>query len=228
MRTLAVLSAMWQQLSTPPTPPPCDPSAPAQLQRYLLLLSPLVGTLTSPEARQALAAAFVALTGLLPDLATPTRLLTALNRQSESTIGEIDYDSSLAAYSELQKGLWLQLKKNEGLPLMHQCFWDLNNPSDLALRHAAAQVCAWPTLVSLVHCWCSRQSLLLLLLLLHCACAVRCSNSCHILPESLCAACPYHVRCVQTHSQTYWCTAGSGTLVGGCSRTAEGGEGKRR
>lgn len=140
VRTLAVLSAVWQQLSTPPSPPPCDPSAPAQLQRYLLLLSPLVGTLTSQEARQALAAAFVALTGLLPDLATPTRLLTALNRQSESTIGEIDYDSSLAAYSELQKGLWLQLKKNEGLPLMYQCFWDLNNPSDLALRHAAAQV----------------------------------------------------------------------------------------
>lgn len=139
MRTLAVLSAVWQQLSTPPTPQPHD-SAPAQLQRYLLLLSPLVGALTSPEARQALAAAFVALTGLLPDLATPTRLLTALNRQSESTIGEIDYDSSLAAYSELQKGLWLQLKKNEGLPLMYQCFWDLNNPSDLALRHAAAQV----------------------------------------------------------------------------------------
>ena len=150
MRTLAVLSAVWQQLSVPPTPPPCDPSALAQLQRYLLLLSPLVGALTSQEARQALAAAFVALTGLLPDLATPTHLLTALNRQSESTIGEIDYDSSLAAYSELQKGLWLQLKKNEGLPLMYQCFWDLNNPSDLALRHAAAQVLPWPAPLPLI------------------------------------------------------------------------------
>ena len=113
---------------------------PQQLERYLLLLSPLVGALSSPEARQGLAAAFVALSGLLPGLATPTRLLTALNRQSESTIGEIDYDSSLAAYAEMQQGLWVQLKGNAGLPLMHQCFWDLRNPNDLALRHAAAQV----------------------------------------------------------------------------------------
>ena len=145
VRTLAVLSAVWRQLSTAPAPQTCTPSAASQLQRYLLLLSPLVGALTSPEARQGLAAAFDALSGLIPDLARPTRLLTALNRQSESTIGEIDYDSSLAAYSELQKGLWAQLKKSEGLPLMYQCFWDLNNPSDLALRHAAAQVSSPPT-----------------------------------------------------------------------------------
>ena len=149
VRTLAVLSAVWGQLSTTPAAAPCTPSAASQLQRYLLLLSPLVGALTSPEARQGLAAAFVALSGLLPDLARPTRLLTALNRQSESTIGEIDYDSSLAAYSELQKGLWGQLKKNEGLALMYQCFWDLNNPSDLALRHAAAQVHTCPALAYL-------------------------------------------------------------------------------
>ena len=146
VRTLAVLSAVWRQLSAAPAPPVSTPAAASQLQRYLLLLSPLVGTLTSPEARQGLAAAFVALSGLLPELATPTRLLTALNRQSESTIGEIDYDSSLAAYSQLQKGLWMQLKKNEGLPLMYQCFWDLNNPTDLALRHAAAQVHTHPAL----------------------------------------------------------------------------------
>ncbi len=136
MRTLAVLSAVWQQLSATPATPP----ATSQLERYVLLLSPLVGALTTPEARQGLAAAFVALSGLLPDLATPTRLLTGLNKRSENMIGEMDYDSSLAAYSELQTGFWMELKKNQGLPLMHQCFWDLRNPDDLALRHAAAQV----------------------------------------------------------------------------------------
>jgi len=80
------------------------------------------------------------LSGLLPELATPTRLLTGLNKRAENMIGELDYDSSLAAYSELQTGFWMELKKNQGLPLMHQCFWDLRNPDDLALRHAAAQV----------------------------------------------------------------------------------------
>lgn len=144
VRTLAVLSAVWQQLSKAPAPGTSAAPAASQLHRYLLLLSPLFGTLTSQEARQGLAAAFVALSGVLPDLARPTRLLTALNRQSETTIGEIDYDSSLAAYSELQKGLWMELKKNEGLPLMYQCFWDLCNPNDLALRHAAAQVHTQP------------------------------------------------------------------------------------
>jgi len=141
VRTLAVLSAVWQQLSLAPAANgPVTASAAPQLEQYLLLLSPLVGTLTSPEARQGLASAFVALSGLLPDLATPTRLLTGLNKRSETMIGEIDYDSSLAAYSELQTGFWMELKKNQGLPLMHQCFWDLRNPNDLALRHAAAQV----------------------------------------------------------------------------------------
>lgn len=146
VRTLAVLSAVWQQVSTAPAaaPHPSDAPAASPLHRYLLLLSPLVGSLTTPEARQGLTAAFTALSGLLPDLATSSRLLTALNRQSESTIGEIDYDSSLAAYSQLQKGLWMQLRKSEGLPLMYQCFWDLCNPSDLALRHAAAQVLTHP------------------------------------------------------------------------------------
>lgn len=140
VRILAVLSAVWQQLSTPTSPHTTTAPATPQLERYLLLLSPLVGLLTSPEARQGLAAAFISLSGLLPDLAVPTRLLTALNKQSESTIGEVDYDSSLAAYNEMQKGVWVQLKGNYGLPLMHQCFWDLCNPNDLALRHAAAQV----------------------------------------------------------------------------------------
>ncbi|KAL0035339.1 hypothetical protein WJX77_001780 [Trebouxia sp. C0004] len=135
VRTLAVLSAVWQQLSAASVTLP----ATSQLERYVLLLSPLVGALTTPEARQGLAAAFVALSGLLPDLATPTRLLTGLNKRSENMIGEMDYDSSLAAYSELQTGFWMELKKTQGLPLMHQCFWDLRNPDDLALRHAAAQ-----------------------------------------------------------------------------------------
>ncbi|KAL0044331.1 hypothetical protein WJX82_000142 [Trebouxia sp. C0006] len=135
VRTLAVLSAVWQQLSATPVTPP----AMSQLERYVLLLSPLVGALTTPEARQGLAAAFVALSGMLPDLATPTRLLTGLNKRSENMIGEMDYDSSLAAYSELHTGFWIELKKKQGLPLMHQCFWDLRNPDDLALRHAAAQ-----------------------------------------------------------------------------------------
>ena len=138
VRTLAVLCAVWQQLkASGPLPQACSP----QLERYLVVLSPLVGALATPEARQALAAAFAALSGLLPDLATPTRLLTNLNKRSESMIGEVDYDSSLAAYMELQTGLWRELKKNQGLPLIHQCFWDLRNPDDLALRHAAAQVC---------------------------------------------------------------------------------------
>lgn len=147
VRTLAVLTAVWQQVSTAPAAAPLPSTActASQVHRYLLLLSPLLGTLISPEARQGLTAAFAALSGLMPDLATPSRLLTALNRQSESSIGEIDYDSSLAAYSQLQKGLWMQLKKSEGLPLMYQCFWDLCNPSDLALRHAAAQVLTGPT-----------------------------------------------------------------------------------
>ena len=136
VRTLAVLSAVWQQLSSAPV----AASAMPRFEHYLLVLSPLVGALTTPEARQGLAAAFVALSGLLPDLATPTRLLMGLNKRSENMIGEMDYDSSLAAYSELQTGFWLELKKNQGLPLMHQCFWDLRNPADLALRHAAAQV----------------------------------------------------------------------------------------
>ena len=136
VRTLAVLSAVWQQLSAAPV----TLSAIPQLERYVLLLSPLVGALTTPEARQGLAAAFVALSGLLPDLVTSTRLLTGLNKRSENMIGEMDYDSSLAAYSELQTGFWMELNKNQGLPLMHQCFWDLRNPDDLALRHAAAQV----------------------------------------------------------------------------------------
>ena len=130
---------MWQQLSGPTSPHTASLGSP-QLERYLLLLSPLVGVLTSPEARQGLAAAFISLSSLLPHLAMPTRLLTALNKQSDSTIGEIDYDSSLAAYNELQKGVWAQLEGNYGLPLMYQCFWDLCNPNDLALRHAAAQV----------------------------------------------------------------------------------------
>ncbi|KAL0018407.1 hypothetical protein WJX79_009395 [Trebouxia sp. C0005] len=135
VRTLAVLSAVWQQLSAAPLTLP----AVSQLEQYVLSLSPLVGALSTPEARQGLAAAFVALSGLLPDLATPTRLLTGLNKRSENMIGEMDYDSSLAAYNELQTGFWMDLKKNQGLPLMHQCFWDLRNPDDLALRHAAAQ-----------------------------------------------------------------------------------------
>ena len=139
VRTLAVLSAVWHQLTLAPAMTDLA-SAKPQLEQYLLLLSPQVGTLTSPEARQGLADAFVALSGLLPDLATPTRLLTSLNKRSENMIGEMDYDSSLAAYSELQTHFWMGLKKNQGLPLIHQCFWDLRNPDDLALRHAAAQV----------------------------------------------------------------------------------------
>lgn len=141
VRTLAVLSAIWQQLSIAqqqPTPQP-NPQQ-SQLSQYVGTLGPLVGALETPEARQALAAAFLALSGLLPDLATPARLLASLSKRSESTVGEPDYKSSLTAYGKMTVELWRGLDKVQGLPLIQQCSWDLRNPDDLALRHAAAQV----------------------------------------------------------------------------------------
>lgn len=138
VRTLAVLSAVWQQLSLAKTTNTVDIEA--QLSHYVTVLGPLVGSLTTLEARQALSAGFLALSGLLPQLATSARLLSSLSKWSESTIGEPDYETSLTAYGEMTVGLWMKMDKMQGLPLIQQCFWDLRNPNDLALRHAAAQV----------------------------------------------------------------------------------------
>lgn len=145
VRTLAVLSAVWHQLSLAKKQGLAQPDPPqSQLSHYITILGPLVGTLTTPEARQALSAGFVALSGLLPEMATPARLLTKLSKRSDSTIGEPDYESSLTAYGEMSVELWKGLDRTQGLPLIQQCFWDLRNPNDLALRHAAAQVNALP------------------------------------------------------------------------------------
>lgn len=115
-------------------------TTPSQPEQYAVALAPLVGSLTTPEAREALSAALVALSGLLPDLATAARLLTGLSKRSEGTIGEPDYESTMVAYGEMTQEMWSGMKKMQGLLLMQQCFWDLRNPDDLALRHAAAQV----------------------------------------------------------------------------------------
>ena len=63
---------------------------------------------------------------------------------SSPQLGEADYDARLAAYGQLQEAKWAQLPAWHSAPLVHAALADLRNADDIALRHAAAQVCSKP------------------------------------------------------------------------------------
>ena len=47
----------------------------------------------------------------------------------------------MSAYQRLLPAAWAGMARWQALPLLHHCLADLRNADDLALRHAAAQVC---------------------------------------------------------------------------------------
>lgn len=74
-------------------------------------------------------------------------MLTAVVRRPPQ-LGEADYDARLAAYGQLQEAKWAQLPGWHSAPLVHAALADLRNADDIALRHAAAQVCSQPIRMS--------------------------------------------------------------------------------
>jgi len=56
-------------------------------------------------------------------------------------LDEADYDARMGAYQQLLPAAWAGMARWQALPLLHHVLADLRNADDLALRHAAAQVC---------------------------------------------------------------------------------------
>lgn len=54
---------------------------------------------------------------------------------------EVDYDVRMVAYQQLLPEAWATMARWKALPLLYQSLADLRDADDLALRHAAAQVC---------------------------------------------------------------------------------------
>ena len=59
----------------------------------------------------------------------------------DSQLDEADYDARMGAYQRLLPAVWAGMARWQALPLLHHVLADLRNADDLALRHAAAQVC---------------------------------------------------------------------------------------
>ncbi|KAK9818396.1 hypothetical protein WJX72_012002 [[Myrmecia] bisecta] len=139
IRTLHVLATVWTRLATAEA----GPVAPEPvLWRYVEVLAPQAGSLSSQEARKSLGLALKALAGLLPALEASANLVADLNAMSTREVDELDYDARLAAYAQLLPSTWAGFGRLEALPLLHHCLHDLRNADDLALRHAAAQALA--------------------------------------------------------------------------------------
>ena len=76
------------------------------------------------------------------EVAAFSKLCQDLNALSTSTIGEIDYDLRLGAYSKMQAIRWRQLGELRSLAqtiLLHQCVYDLAELEDFSMQQASSE-----------------------------------------------------------------------------------------
>eukprot|EP00897_Mesotaenium_endlicherianum_P002352 jgi/Mesen1/2144/ME000152S01235 len=124
---LRVLKELSPQLS-PETAAACVPS-----------LGPLLVSLSSRDAREALAQAIQALSSAYPPLSKVAGLIADLNAVSADVIDEYDYGRRLDAYAKIDDVLFRQLARPEASLLLCNAVHDMGE-DDMSLRHSASHM----------------------------------------------------------------------------------------
>jgi U3 small nucleolar RNA-associated protein 20 len=143
-RALGALTALWSRLgATANDTTSTKDQIKAQdyrLRQIVAAAAPLAGSLHTRDARGALGAMLSAVASLLvEELHLAATLFVDLSSFSTTEIDEADYETRMAAYTQLNSELWAGLSSLAAAPLVQLCARDLRSIDDLALRHAAAQ-----------------------------------------------------------------------------------------
>ncbi|KAL4521880.1 hypothetical protein Ndes2526B_g01987 [Nannochloris sp. 'desiccata'] len=143
-RALGALTALWSRLgATANDTSSSKDQIQAQdhrLRQIATAAAPLAGSLNTRDARGALGAMLSAVASLLPEeLHLAAELFVGLSSFSTTEIDEADYETRMAAYTQLNREIWAGLSSLAAAPLVQLCARDLRSLDDLALRHAAAQ-----------------------------------------------------------------------------------------
>lgn len=143
-RALGALTALWSRLgATANDTTSSKDQIQAQddrLRQIVAAAAPLAGSLNTRDARGALGAMLSAVASLLSEeLHLAAQLFASLSSFSTVEIDEPDYETRIAAYTQLNSELWAGFSSLAAAPLVQLCARDLRSIDDLALRHAAAQ-----------------------------------------------------------------------------------------
>jgi U3 small nucleolar RNA-associated protein 20 len=111
-------------------------SALADINEHVPVIAELLQYRQAPRLRQAVAACFVSLGRASSSLEGVGLVLEQLNATDSSKVGDLDYETRLAAYSVLNGGAFKKYSGIAFLPVLYHCLFDLTS-DDLSLRSNA-------------------------------------------------------------------------------------------
>eukprot|EP00963_Diacronema_lutheri_P004751 scaffold358_cov343-Pavlova_lutheri.AAC.37 len=110
------------------------------LVKTVQVLSILAGRVSDTSFQSILSQVFSSLGKVSILLRNTAELCVGLNAVAADKLGERDYETRLACYSEMSESFWTALPQPsiQAVPLLHVCFRDVRDSDDMALRHGSA------------------------------------------------------------------------------------------